>query len=133
VVREIAWNHFPDGPYFSRETAFFEPRNTWVSTTTMQFFQELGDPVKAAVEIVERFVQNGVPNVQILNRLLALKRFLASLREPLGCWEGAAFRLGNLERDRDFSQLRLAWGALPSSGTRDRGFEQLKSDRYRHY
>jgi hypothetical protein len=31
----------------------------------------------------------GVPNVQILNRVLALKRFLASLRERLGRWEDA--------------------------------------------
>jgi hypothetical protein len=30
----------------------------------------------------------GVPNVQTLNRLLALKRFLASLRVPFRRWEG---------------------------------------------
>jgi len=49
----------------------------------MQLLPSLPDPWNAAEEIVERFSENGAPPVQILNRLLDLKMFLASLQTPV--------------------------------------------------
>jgi len=66
--QELAWSLYPDGLVFSRETQYFEPRNTLF----MNAWKEMWDGIFSGKII-------GAPAVQFLNRMAKLKAFLLRL------------------------------------------------------
>jgi hypothetical protein len=60
--QELCFSLFPEGLYFSRESMFFEPRNTWLWQTWQEWFQSL-EKVDLSLETFIATCENiGVPD-----------------------------------------------------------------------